>query len=253
MTTIRNLITGSLRLINVVQANENPTADDMNISLSALNGMIDSWSTDRLNVFLMKQYYFPLTANQKEYTLGAGGDWDIARPMNIEHMTLSYGGSIVYDVDHWNMQTIPNMIDIPMESLTDAQYAAISVKDQPSTYPVKFYDNGNYPLRTISVWPIPTTSQPVTIWMWQPLGDAASLDADLLFPKGYERALRFNLAIELSAEFGKEVQSSVISTASESLAMIKRLNSKTPIMRADIAVSNGPSIYNWSLATTSPN
>ena len=68
MTTVRQLITGSLRLINVVQANENPTAADMDISIEALNGMIDSWSTERLTMFLMRQYYFQLVANQRDYT-----------------------------------------------------------------------------------------------------------------------------------------------------------------------------------------
>lgn len=253
MTTIRNLITGSLRLINVVQANETATEEDMNISLSALNGMIDSWSTERLSVFLLKPYYFLTVAGQKEYTLGPGGDWDITRPMQILQATLSYGGSLITTPEGVRLTSNPNVIDIPMERLTDAQYAAISVKDQPSTYPVKFYDNGDYPLRQISVWPVPTTAQPVTLWMWQPLGNSDTLDAELTFPKGYERALRFNLAVELAPEFGKEVQNEVTQTAINSKGHLKRLNSRPQIMRSDLALSSGPTIYNWSLSTTVPN
>jgi hypothetical protein len=141
-----------------------------------------------------------------------------------------------------------------MESLTDAQYAAIPVKDQPATYPVKFYDNGNYPLRTISVWPVPTTAQPVTVWTWQPLSTFDTLDDELSFPRGYARAIRFNLAVELAAEFGKTIQEEVAKLALESYAQIKRLNSRNQVMRGDIAISApGPGVYNYNLATTVPN
>jgi len=256
MTTTRELITGSLRLINVVQANENPTADDMDISLKALNAMIDSWSTEKLNMFLMRQYYFQLVAGQKEYTLGAGGNWNIARPMQIEKITTTLWGSITYNpVTGLNeLGNNPTAFDVPMEGLTDAQYAAVPVKNQTAPYPLKFYDNGNYPLRTVSMWPIPTTNPVVTLWLWQPLADLATLDVDLVFPKGYERALRFGLALELGAEFGKEVPVDVIRIGVESKAHLKRLNSRTYIMRNDIAISvPGPGVYNYNLATTIPN
>ena len=256
MTTIRQVITGSLRLINVIQQNEVATADDMDISLRAMEGLIDSWSTEKLNVYLLKQWYFPLVVNKKEYTLGAGGDWNVPRPMNIERGTISYGGALTYDAitGLYNIVNSQNTIDIPMEGLTDSQYAAIPVKDQPSTYPVKYYDNGNYPLRTISVWPVPTTGQPITLWLWQPLTNYDTLDEDLRFPKGYERAIRFNLAVELAAEFGKTVAPDVERIAVESKATMKRLNSRNQIMRNDIAIlGSTQSIYNWNLSTTVPN
>ena len=256
MTTTRELITGALRLINVIQQNETATADDMNVSMSALNAMIDSWSADRLSIFLFKQYYFPLVANQKTYTFGPGGDWDLERPMQIERITVSYNGSLTLDplTGLYSLNGGQGVLDIPMENLTDAQYAAIPVKDQPATDPLKFYDNGNYPLRTVSVWPVPTTTQPVTVWTWQPLGIYATLDDPLNLPRGYERALRFNLAVELSPEFGKVPQDDVLRGANESYATLKRINTRNQIMTGDIAISApGPGVYNYNLATTIPN
>lgn len=256
MATIRELITGSLRLINVIQANEVATADDMDISLRALDAMVDSWSNDKLSIYLLKQWYFPLTANVKTYTLGTGGTWNIERPMNVERIVVSYNGSLTFDpiTGLYSLVQNQNTIDIPMESLTDAQYAAIPVKDQPATYPLKFYDNGNFPLRTISVWPVPTTSQPVTVWLWQPLSTYQNLDVQLNLPRGYERALRFNLAVELSAEFGKVPQDDVLRIAVDSYASLKRINSRNQIMRGDIGLgTGGPSMYNYNLATTIPN
>lgn len=256
MSTTRELITGALRLINVIQQNEVATADDMNISLSALDAMIDSWSTDMLSIYVLKPYYFPTVAGQKNYTLGAGGDWNIPRPMAVQRMTVSYNGSLTFNplTGLYSLAISQTTLDIPLESLTDAQYAAIPVKDQPATYALKYYDNGNYPLRTISLWPVPTTSQPMTVWTWQPLGTYATLDEQLNLPRGYERALRFNLAVELSAEFGKLPAPDVMRIADESYAALKRMNSRNQIMRGDIAISApGPGVYNYNLATTIPN
>ncbi len=254
MTTIRQLLTGSLRLINVVQANESPTADDMDISLMSLRAVMDSWSTERLAIFLLKQYYFPTIAGQRDYTMGPGGTWNITRPMGIAKATVSYGGVIIYNTDHWEMNNGPTIQDIPMELLTDAQYAAIGMKNQPSTYPVKLYDNGDYPLRTISVWPVPTTNEPLTLWLIQPLNDPDNLDVELNLPKGYERALRFTMAVELAPEFGKEVPPEVVKTMVDAKGYLKRINSRNQIMRADLGVlTDLTSIYNYNLGNTVPN
>lgn len=256
MTTIRELITGSLRIINVVQVNEVPTASDIDISLESLRGLLGSWSADRLAVFLLKQYYFPTIAGQKDYTLGTGGDWNISRPMGIERATLTYNGQITLNplTGLYELSTNNNTLDIPMEGLTDAQYAAIPVKNQPATYPVKYYDNGNFPLRTVSVWPIPTTNQPITLWLWQPLWSPTTLDQELQFPRGYERAIRYNLAIELAPEFGKTITAEVQEIANTSYAVIKRGNVRTPVMAGDAAITApGPSIYNRTMSTTIPN
>ena len=254
MATIRELITGSLRLLNVVQANEVPTAEDMDISLTSMNAMLDSWSTESLAIFLSTKYNFPTIAGQKEYTLGSGGDWDVPRPMNVNQMIVNYNGALFWDGTKYVLIQNPNILSIPCECLSDSQYAAIAVKDQTAPYPVKFYDNGNYPLRTISVWPVPTTNQPIELWLWQPLADPTTLDDQLIFPKGYERAIRFCLAIELSAEFGKEITQEIAEVATSSKGYLKRLNRRTPIMRNDMGITGsqaGP--FNWNYSTTIPN
>ena len=84
MTTARQLITGSLRLLNVVQANEEPTDGDMNIALEGLNALIDSKSDELLNSHTIQPYRFVTTPDTFQYTLGPGGDWDVTRPMRVE-------------------------------------------------------------------------------------------------------------------------------------------------------------------------
>ena len=243
MSTIRQLITGSMRLINVVQANENPTAEDMSIALTAFNAMLDSWSTEKLSIFSMNAYYFDFTPGVKTYTLGPGGDWDITRPMEIVSGYVRYNSAV-------DLAPAQN-IDIPMEMLTSEQYAAIAVKNTSSTFPLKFYDDCNYPLRTVTVWPIPLNANVCMLWLWQPLVEAATIDDEFLFPKGYERALRFALANELSAEFGKESSEAVKRIARTSKALIKRLNITPQYMRNDIAIaSNKTGYFNYIIGDT---
>ena len=245
-TTIRELITGSLRLINVVQANEVPTADDMNISFEAFTGMLDNWSTEKLSIYSINYYDFSFTPNKQTYTLGPGGDWDIERPMELTSMYVRYETNATGPV--------PTKVDIPMEKLTDEQYAAIAVKNVRAIFPTKFYDNGDYPLRTITVWPIPSTTHTSQLWLWQPLPDPETIDDPLLFPKGYERALRFALAMELAPEFGKEIPDQVRRIARQSKSVIKRLNSIPQIMAGDIAIaSNKIGLFNYITGDTIPS
>jgi len=88
LTTTRELLTGALRLINVVQANEVPSAQDMEISLEALNALMDSKSTELLNIHTFTPHRFLLVPGQFEYTLGPGGDWSTERPMRLEQSKL---------------------------------------------------------------------------------------------------------------------------------------------------------------------
>lgn len=245
---MRELITGALRLINVVQVNETPSAADMDISLSAFNGMLDSWSAERLGIFSISPYFFHTTGGKQTYTLGTGGDWDIERPMQIQQATYTINGDPTSTTEMtYGRQTL----DLPMELLNDAQYSAVRMKGIESTYPTKLYDDGKNPLRTIYLWPVPQTDGIITLWLWQPLATKATLDVQLSLPKGYERALRFGLAVELSAEFGKELTDRIVQTARDAKGVLKRLNSGPQVMVNDLALAQpGTAVYNNLLAVS---
>lgn len=83
MATGLDLISSSLRLINVLAAGETCPTDMASDALNVLNDMIDSWNTQRLAIYTTRIDDFPLTLNKQVYTLGAGGDFNIARPSQI--------------------------------------------------------------------------------------------------------------------------------------------------------------------------
>jgi hypothetical protein len=142
-------------------------------------------------------------------------------------------------------------IDLPMEQLTAEQYGQIAVKHTTATFPLKFYDDEGYPSRTLTFWPIPKENYLAMLWLWQPLISVDDLDTDMVFPNGYERALRFALAQELAAEFGKEVPQGVRAIAALSKSNIKRLNSVPQIMRGSLEIaSNRQKLFNYIIGDT---
>lgn len=234
MATVRKLIKGAMRLINIVQANEEPTADDMDIAVQALDGMVDSWSNDSLMIYTKNPFNFDTVGGKQSYTLGPGGEWNTERPMNIDQAYVHYQGAGSQPVD------------MPIQLANDAQWASIAVKSVMTTFPTVLYDNGNYPLRTISIWPIPSGVQTLTLWLWQPLLDLTNLDQEVMFPKGYERALRFCLAVELAPEFGKQVAPEVAATAVKAKSEIKGVNTVTQYQNFDRSLTgNRQSNFNW--------
>lgn len=89
MSTLRELITSSYRLLGNVQAGAAPAPDDMEIGVEALNSLIDGWSTQRLTIHTITPYDFVLVPGKGSYTLGPGGDWNVVRPMTIEEASVS--------------------------------------------------------------------------------------------------------------------------------------------------------------------
>ena len=104
MTTARELITGSMRLLNIVQANEVPTSEDMSIAQEALNGLMESKSNELLDIHTFTPYSFALTPGKQTYSLGpatddagnpTGADWVTERPMRIIKSNLFLNSLIV--------------------------------------------------------------------------------------------------------------------------------------------------------------
>ena len=118
---------------------------------------------------------------------------------------------------------------LPLQLVNDEQYASIVLRGMTNQWPTVLYDDGNYPLRQISVWPVPQAANAVELWLWEPLIKYDDLDQELNLPPGYERYLRFKLAVELAAEFGKEVPTVVIANMKEAEANVKRMNQKLPV------------------------
>lgn len=170
------------------------------------------------------------------------GDGTIAGGATVEHIfatagtftvTLSTNNGTAQQtitvVEPYEINITQQTLSIPLRKVDDDDYSSIGLRGLRSTYPTVWFDNGNFPLRTLYFWPVPAQNWAVELWLWQPLDQNVDLDAELNLPPGYERYLRFKLALELAAEFGKEVPPLVAQNAQEAENNVKRLNQQTPL------------------------
>jgi len=231
--TALDLIASSLRLLGILAAGEPVEINDANDSLVTLQQMIDGWNSDGLTIFTTTSTDFPFVANKQTYTLGTGGDFNIARPASIDGMSAIL------------LNNPSNPIELPMVPYTVDQWQnQIPVKAVPSTFPQIYYDDGNFPLRNVSFWPFPSSNiNSVRIYSWQPLSSPAALNTVITFPPGYAEAFRFNFALRLAPEFSAPVSPIVQQTAVESLARIKTMNYRPRDLRSDLIPVDGQQNY----------
>lgn len=235
--TVRDLITASLRKLGVIASGENPSASEASDALDALNGMIDSWKTERLMVVAVLPQVFPLVAGQLSYTMGPGGNFDTDWPQRIDAVNLIYN------------QTGAPPLTLPVTLINQDQYNSFIVPSTASSIPLWVFPDDNYPLRTLYFYTVPSVVNQVQIFTWQSLTEVTDLDTDLVLPPGYRRALIYNLAVEIAPEYGSTVTAalqSIAPMAIASKALVKSFNSKPLLLQCDPALySPDKQGFNW--------
>ena len=222
MTTALQLITGAMRLIEAVESGETPTTDEQTDALAVLNQLLDSWSIQGLAVYRREFSPYVTAASQASYVIGAGEEWDGARPTAIADAYVTI-----------------NDIDYPLDILTDSQYASEPNKTLQASMPTGIYYDPSYPDGRVYVVPVPDAALTITLVHDEAFTALASVSTSLSFPPGYERALRYALAVELAPEFGKKPSPIVISTAAESIGLIKARNIQPAFASFDMTLTGG--------------
>jgi hypothetical protein len=240
MATVNDLITGSLRLLGVLASGENPTASESQDAFAALNDLLDTWNTERLMVYSILPSPVNLVAQQKSYTLGTGGDWNIPRPVGIDGTYLQYTDA----------NSGPPPLNLLVVALDLDQYNAIIVPNTTTTIPTALYIDEGFPLRTAYLWPIPQVDYSMNLFTWTLLEQFAAITDDVAFPPGYARMLRFNLALELAPEYGLTPSQVVAAGALDSKAAVKRNNITPLLMACDPAVTRRTTAWNWLTGST---
>lgn len=219
MTTARTIIRRALQQNGVLTKNEAPSADEASDALVSLNNLIASWSNDSLLIYSRVSESFPLVSGTSSYTIGTGGDFNTTRPLQILS-AFTRIGNIDYDID---------IID-------EVAYDNISQKSISSSIPSVLVYTGNFPLGTINIYPVPTTGN-IHIRSEKELSGFTTLDTDIDLPPGWDRALIYNLSIELAPEYGVQPSPNTQIIADMSLGKIKSTIARVKSM--DMYPSNG--------------
>lgn len=228
--TARVLIEQSLRTLGVLMTGEAPTADEAEDARIALNQMLDSWSTERLTVFEVFTQDFNFVAGQAAYTVGTGGDFNVARPPRIERVSV---------IDARQSPATEESVEI-IRDLARWQRIYTKGTQDDDPYFARWDGAAAGGLGTLTFFPVPSTAGPsvkARLYMWRAFAAVTSLDTDFELPQGYERAIRYGLAVELAAEYGKMPPPTVAANAGQAKYNVRRMNADAPELRCDEALT----------------
>lgn len=234
----------ALRLVGSLRSGQNLNANEQADCLDVLNDMLDSWSASRVKVFCLPYTTqdqngatLALTAGKQHYVLGnAFGteDFLMNRPARIERVSVLYSAS----------QLTP--VEVPLEMLTSVGWQSEANKTTTSLLPQKCYVEAN--VNAVDwdfyFWPVPTQANPIVLYPWGLLTQFPSVNAPFSFPQAYARAIRYNLAVDLAAEFPCDLAKLTLVTKLAKNAMDDIVSINSPIEEAwcDPAIvgTNGP-------------
>ncbi len=233
-TTANTLIQRALQLIGVIAAGENPTSDDLADGLVTLNDMVNAWALEPLTIFTEQRVTAALSASTQNYTIGAGATISTPRPLWVPNAGIIPSGATN---------------ELPINLLSDDQWAGIAIKSLTSVFPTAMYYNYDFNATTgyglVAVWPIPTTTPTLVLYLPEAVTAFADGTTSYKFPPGYERMLRFNLAVELAPEYGRQVDPAVGAIAMQSKGNIKRANNREQDLIVDASLLRKSGLFNF--------
>ena len=208
MATARDIVSRSLRLLGIVKSGDSLAEAYMQDGLIALNALLESWQLEKLNIYAWQDKTFTLVPNDGTITLGATGNIT-TRPDHIEDVFITQG-----------------TIDYPVTMIERGRWDAIADKTTTSNIPELAYYEPSYTQGVLNLYPVPSAANTLHVVMWVPFTAFATLTTSIALPPGYERAMAYNLAIEIAPEYEKPVSLEVQKVATDSLANVKRANDR---------------------------
>lgn len=236
---VQELITRSLKDLQIVQAGETPSNEDSADALLYLNDFIDGNKLLSGLIYTQPRITWTL-GSAASYTVGPQGTIDMARPTSPADIST---------VAYYDTNIVPN-VEITITLFTDDQYQAIALKTLTSVYPLGFYYDATFGASgwgTLTPWPVPTSSSlRGVIYARQPIDEFTSLTQTIYLSPGYRRFFRSNLAVEMAAAFGVPVPQDVRRIATDSKRDLNTSNQRMSDLGMDSTLA-GAGLYDiWS-------
>ena len=205
-----DILNSAARLCGSLAPGETLNASEYTDFFQRLQDMQDSWSTDRMNLFLVS--IVPLTAASAKaaYTIGPGAtDFNQTRPLLIQ--TASH---------------ILNGITEGLDIVDSVNFASIQDKSTTGKRFLKLYCDYGSPVATLNVWPIPVAAPTFELYAQQPLPTWVTIFDTVALPDGYNKALQYNLAIDIAGDLGtpSDILANIAPIAQQSLQAVRALN-----------------------------
>lgn len=215
ITTV-DLIRRSMYLISAVAAGEMPDTSDLNDALITLNEMIDGWNLQPMAVYGKATESFVLTPSQGTYNWGL-----LAGPTGIET-----------ERPVWlkDCSCVRNGFTTAVEVITQEQYDDISLKDIESPLVERVLYVNSFPFGILTCFPVPSEANTLVFNVARQIAGPLTLQDTIALPPGYQKAIRYNLAVDLWPEYANSSTDieSVKKIAKEAFGKIKVANDQVP-------------------------
>ena len=221
MSTVSDLCQSALEDLGVLGSGETMDSGDLQTCFKSLNQLMDQWAAERLTIYTISETTWTIVSGTGSYTVGSGGDVNVARPVYPKQVSFR--------------DTSANpVVEYQLIPFTDDDWARVSIKTLTSVLPTNSYYNPTYPLGTIELWPVPTSST-LTGVLYAPAATAqfAATSTTVALPPGYERFIVKNLAVEVAAKFGAVPSPGVVQAAMDAKRVIKVANARLEDMSFD--------------------
>jgi hypothetical protein len=207
--TVLDMIKSSLRLLQVLAPGGVPSNDEAKDAREALNQMLGVWNND--SRLTMRQHQeFVVASGTQSYVIGSGQTWDGNKPLRIKAVTLRGSDNVRYPIKQINEIDYLRIYDLTAEGPPTQFYY------KPGTSTGTFYFN-----RT------PAQAYTAIISSRNAFSTYTTIGETILVPSGYEKLIRYGLAIELMSEYPIPGSAGLIkSIFNETMVLIKSNNSE---------------------------
>lgn len=198
--TAQTLIKAALRSIGAIATGETPTADELDDGLEAMVFMLRNWSSQDIRLYYTKQESLTVSGAES-YTIGSGGDLNTVRPVSIRGAWTSDGPVKIIDEDKYRQVRSSNLTGGLLEYIWYSPEFTLG-----------------------KIYPWPRASALLYIDSLKPLTDPTVITSSIAFPPEYDDPIKWNLAVRLAPEYGKEPSNTVLSLAASTLHNLETRN-----------------------------
>ncbi len=243
IATAQEIISDALTELGILSApDQTPSPANLNIGLSKLNQMIDSWNLKQERIWQVERAVFPFSPGVNEYLLGPTGAWVRPRPIGPRPGNGIYQASVI----------LPGSppVFIPVTILDQEDWASLRLRNLNTTLPLALYNDGGIPNSRVYFYGTPPSAYQAELWIQAQIGQYATAGTSITVPPGYRLALALSLAEELMGVFSRIIPAEPVGLekrARQARAAIARTRVQPSTQRNDAANLNrtGRGGYNW--------
>jgi hypothetical protein len=150
--TQQDIVASALVLLDELAAGELPNANELFDGTGRLNDLLSAWSLIEKHVFVVQNFQGSLSSNIGAYTMGTGATppgFNTARPVKIESAGV-----------------ILNGVRSELEVVNSRRWATFKDKAATALVPEVIYNDNDFPLSKLNLWPRPSGTPLLDLYMW---------------------------------------------------------------------------------------